>query len=234
MRKFHFVLATLLLVAISFSTHAEDKLIKSNFNVKKNINFFSVAGGGGILLNENNSFADFQVFDFGDEGTTVLLKYRLETVEKDENGEPIRQDGALSWSGKWIALGYSINANEEGYMVMYGNNSCGQNALIRTKQDGKMIWGLILTESPEGANCVSENLQGIDVDALRAKIMEGNIPGTLSGGKQKGEYMVYELLSLGSRKRYKLNGDYYYEANANTPYIRFYFKNGKLEKWLFL
>ena len=25
-----------------------------------------------------------------------------------------------------------------------------------------------------------------------------------------------------------------YEANANTPYMRFYFKNGKLEKWVAL
>ena len=44
-----------------------------------------------------------------------------------------------------------------------------------------MIWGLILTESPEGANCVSENLQGIDVDALISSqllinIFEHNTP----------------------------------------------------------
>ena len=46
--------------------------------------------------------------------------------------------------------------------------------------------------------------------------------------------MVYELLYIGTRKRYKSDEDYYYGANANTPYARVYFKNGKLEKWLFL
>ena len=81
---------------------------------------------------------------------------------------------------------------------------------------------------------MADNIIGLDVDALRTKFIKENMPGRLSEGRKMGEYMVYDMLSIGSRKRYQSNGDYYYEANANTPYIRFYFKNGKLEKYVFL
>ena len=93
---------------------------------------------------------------------------------------------------------------------------------------------LIKTDSPEGANYMTDNIIGLSVDALRTKLIKDKEPGRLSGGRRKGEYMVYDLLSIGTRKRYKSNGDYYYEANVDTPYIRYYFKNGKLEKWVCL
>ena len=120
---------------------------------------------------------------------------------------------------------------EEGYLITYGNQPCGRNSLIKTK-DGE--WYLMLSDSPEGSNCMTENIIGLSVDALRTKLIKDKEPGRLSGGRKKGEYMVYDLLSIGTRKRYKSNGDYYYEANVDTPYIRYYFKNGKLEKWVCL
>ena len=107
--------------------------------------------------------------------------------------------------------------------------------MASTNVDGEMRWSLIIsTEPPEGANTMSENILGLDVDALRTIFIKEEWPGRLSEGKRRGEYMVYDLLSIGTRKRYKSNGDYYYEANANTPYIRFYFKNGKLAKYVYL
>ena len=235
MRTLQFLLATLLLIAIPLGINAQDKFIKSDFKVRKNINLAMVdkdAVGG--MLNANKSFAEIQVFDFGDEGTTIILNFRIETRDCGEDGKPAIIEGTHSWSGKRMMLGHTSNeSGEELYVVMYGNQPCGTNALTKTRvNDGQPIWFLALSDSPEGSNFVGENLIGLDVDALRTKFKD--FPGRLSGGKNMGEYMVYELLSIGTRKRYKSNGDYYYEANANTPYARFYFKNGKLEKWLFL
>ena len=241
MRKFRFLLATLLLVAIPLGVNAEEKLIKTNFKVRKNINYVLCPDNKefpGALLNANNSYADIQVFDFGEEGTTIILKYRLESKDCDENGKPQILEGTCSWSSKWLMLAASdnisdkINKNmQEAYVVTYGNQGCGKNSLIKTK-DGE--WYLMLSDSPEGSNCMTENIIGLSVDALRTKFIKDKVPGRLSGGRRKGEYMVYDLLSIGTRKRYKSNGDYYYEANVDTPYIRYYFKNGKLEKWVCL
>lgn len=238
MRKFRFLLATLLLVAIPLGVNAQEKLIKTDFKVRKNISFYICPDdkeNPGLQLNPNKSYAEFQVFDFGEEGTTIILKYRFESQACDENGKPKILEGTCSWSSKWLMLGYSNKIpggnTEEGYLITYGNQPCGRNSLIKTKNNG---WALMLTASPEGSNYMTDNIIGLSVDALRTKLIKDKEPGRLSGGRRKGEYMVYDLLSIGTRKRYKSNGDYYYEANANTPYARFYFKNGKLEKWLFL
>lgn len=234
MRIFRFILATLLLVAIPFGINAEEKLIKSDFKVRKNISLASTNGGSPVLLNANKSFAEYQVFDFGDEGTTIILNFRLESLECGEDGKPIIIENTISWSSKWLMLGYqSQKSGAEVYAVMYGKQPC--NAMASTNVDGEMRWSLIIsTEPPEGANTMSENILGLDVDALRTIFIKEEWPGRLSEGKRRGEYMVYDLLSIGTRKRYKSNGDYYYEANANTPYIRFYFKNGKLAKYVYL
>ena len=78
MRKFRFLLATLLLVAIPLGVNAEEKLIKTNFKVRKNnINYILCPDNKefpGAQLNANNSYADIQVFDFGEEGTTIIIK----------------------------------------------------------------------------------------------------------------------------------------------------------------
>ena len=234
MRIFRFILATLLLVAIPFGVNAEEKVIKSDFKVRKNISLASTNGGSPVLLNANKSFAEYQVFDFGDEGTTIILNFRLESLECGEDGKPIIIENTISWSSKWLMLGYqSQKSGAEVYAVMYGKQPC--NAMASTNVDGEMRWSLIIsTEPPEGANTMSENILGLDVDALRTIFIKEEWPGRLSEGKRRGEYMVYNLLSIGTRKRYKSNGDYYYEANANTPYIRFYFKNGKLAKYVYL
>ena len=234
MRIFGFILATLLLVAIPFGVNAEEKLIKSDFKVRKNISLASTNGGSPVLLNANKSFAEYQVFDFGDEGTTIILNFRLESLECGEDGKPIIIENTISWSSKWLMLGYqSQKSGAEVYAVMYGKQPC--NAMASTNVDGEMRWSLIIsTEPPEGANTMSENILGLDVDALRTIFIKEEWPGRLSEGKRRGEYMVYDLLSIGTRKRYKSNGDYYYEANADTPYIRFYFKNGKLAKYVYL
>lgn len=234
MRIFRFILATLLLVAIPFGINAEEKVIKSDFKVRKNISLASTNGGSPVLLNANKSFAEYQVFDFGDEGTTIILNFRLESLECGEDGKPIIIENTISWSSKWLMLGYqSQKSGAEVYAVMYGKQPC--NAMASTNVDGEMRWSLIIsTEPPEGANTMSENILGLDVDALRTIFIKEEWPGRLSEGKRRGEYMVYDLLSIGTRKRYKSNGDYYYEANADTPYIRFYFKNGKLAKYVYL
>ena len=234
MRIFRFILATLLLVAIPFGVNAEEKLIKSDFKVRKNISLASTNGGSPVLLNAKTSFAEYQVFDFGDEGTTIIINFRLESLECGEDGKPIIIENTISWSSKWLMLGYqSQKSGAEVYAVMYGKQPC--NAMASTNVDGEMRWSLIIsTEPPEGANTMSENILGLDVDALRTIFIKEEWPGRLSEGKRRGEYMVYDLLSIGTRKRYKSNGDYYYEANANTPYIRFYFKNGKLAKYVYL
>ncbi len=234
MRIFRFILATLLLVAIPFGVNAEEKVIKSDFKVRKNISLASTNGGSPVLLNANKSFAEYQVFDFGDEGTTIILNFRLESLECGEDGKPIIIENTISWSSKWLMLGYqSQKSGAEVYAVMYGKQPC--NAMASTNVDGEMRWSLIIsTEPPEGANTMSENILGLDVDALRTIFIKEEWPGRLSEGKRRGEYMVYDLLSIGTRKRYKSNGDYYYEANANTPYMRFYFKNGKLAKYVYL
>ena len=233
MRMFRFILATLLLVTIPFGVNAEEKIIKSDFKVRKNISL-SAIDGSPILLNANKSFAEYQVFDFGDEGTTIILNYRLETKECGEDGKPVILENTYSWSSKRMLLGYqSQKSGAEVYAVMYGKQPC--NAMASTNVDGEMRWSLIIsTEPPQGSNFVADNIIGLDVDALRTKFIKENMPGRLSEGRKMGEYMVYDMLSIGSRKRYQSNGDYYYEANANTPYIRFYFKNGKLEKYVFL
>lgn len=238
MRKFRFLLATLLLVAIPLGVNAQEKLIKTDFKVRKNISFYLCPDNKenpGLQLNPNNSYAEFQVFDFGEEGTTIILKYRFESKDCDENGKPQILEGTCSWSSKWLMLAYSNKIpggnTEEGYLITYGNQPCGRNSLIKTKNNG---WSLMLTASPEGTNYMTDNIIGLSVDALRTKLIKDKEPGRLSGGRRKGEYMVYDLLSIGTRKRYKSNGDYYYEANVDTPYVRFYFKNGKLEKFVFL
>ena len=238
MRKFRFLLATLLLVAIPLGVNAQEKLIKTDFKVRKNISFYLCPDNKenpGLQLNPNNSYAEFQVFDFGEEGTTIILKYRFESKDCDENGKPQILEGTCSWSSKWLMLAYSNKIpggnTEEGYLITYGNQPCGRNSLIKTKNNG---WSLMLTASPEGANYMTDNIIGLSVDALRTKLIKDKEPGRLSGGRRKGEYMVYDLLSIGTRKRYKSNGDYYYEANVDTPYVRFYFKNGKLEKFVCL
>ena len=238
MRKFRFLLATLLLVAIPLGVNAQEKLIKTDFKVRKNISFYICPDdkeNPGLQLNPNNSYAEFQVFDFGEEGTTIILKYRFESQACDENGKPKILEGTCSWSSKWLMLAYSNKIpggnTEEGYLITYGNQPCGRNSLIKTKNNG---WALVLTASPEGSNYMTDNIIGLSVDALRTKLIKDKEPGRLSGGRRKGEYMVYDLLSIGTRKRYKSNGDYYYEANVDTPYVRFYFKNGKLEKFVCL
>ena len=238
MRKFRFLLATLLLVAIPLGVNAQEKLIKTDFKVRKNISFYICPDdkeNPGLQLNPNKSYAEFQVFDFGEEGTTIILKYRFESQVCDENGKPQILEGTCSWSSKWLMLAYSNKIpggnTEEGYLITYGNQPCGRNSLIKTKNNG---WALVLTASPEGSNYMTDNIIGLSVDALRTKLIKDKEPGRLSGGRRKGEYMVYDLLSIGTRKRYKSNGDYYYEANVDTPYVRFYFKNGKLEKFVFL
>lgn len=238
MRKFRFLLATLLLVAIPLGVNAQEKLIKTDFKVRKNISFYLCPDdkeNPGLQLNPNNSYAEFQVFDFGEEGTTIILKYRFESKDCDENGKPQILEGTCSWSSKWLMLAYSNKIpggnTEEGYLITYGNQPCGRNSLIKTKNNG---WSLMLTASPEGTNYMTDNIIGLSVDALRTKLIKDKEPGRLSGGRRKGEYMVYDLLSIGTRKRYKSNGDYYYEANVDTPYVRFYFKNGKLEKFVCL
>lgn len=231
MKIFRFILATLLLVTIPFGVNAEEKIIKSDFKVRKNISLCLI-GDSPIMSNVNTSFAECQVFDFGDEGTTIIINYRIESVVCGEDGKPVILEGTVSWSSKRLLLGYqSQNSGEEVYGVVYGNQPC--SAIIRTNVDGEMLWGLMIpSEPPTGSNYMTDNLIGLDVDALRTKFVD--FPGRLSGGKRMGEYMVYELPSIGSRKRYQSNGDNYYETNVNIPYMRFYFKNGKLEKYVFL
>ena len=239
MRKFRFLLATLLLVAIPLGVNAEEKLIKTNFKVRKNINYVLCPDNKefpGALLNANNSYADIQVFDFGEEGTTIILKYKLDITAANKHVKPEILEGMCSWSSKWLMLAASDNTLDksmpgEAYLITYGNQPCGKNSLVKAK-DG--LWYLTLSDSPEGANYMTDNIIGLSVDALRTKLIKDKEPGRLSGGRRKGEYMVYDLLSIGTRKRYKSNGDYYYEANVDTPYVRFYFKNGKLEKFVFL
>ena len=233
MRMFRFILATLLLVTIPFGVNAEEKIIKSDFKVRKNISL-SAIDGSPILLNANKSFAEYQVFDFGDEGTTIILNYRLELNECGEDGKPVILENTYSWSSKRMLLGYqSQKSREEVYAVLYGDQNC--SAMASNYVDGEMRWALIISsEPPQGSNFAAENIIGLDVDALRTIFIKEEWPGRLSEGKRRGEYMVYDLLSIGTRKRYKSNGDYYYEANANTPYIRFYFKNGKLAKYVYL
>ena len=240
MRKFRFLLATLLLVAIPLGVNAQIKYIKTDFKVRKNnINYYLYSGNkeySVLQLNANKSYAEFQVFDFGEEGTTIILKYRLESKDCDENGKPQILEGTCSWSSKWLMLAYADNIYgksmpAEMYFITYGNQPCGKNSLVKAK-DG--LWYLTLSDSPEGANYMTDNIIGLSVDALRTKLIKDKEPGRLSGGRRKGEYMVYDLLSIGTRKRYKSNGDYYYEANVDTPYIRYYFKNGKLEKFVCL
>ena len=233
MRMFRFILATLLLVTIPFGVNAEEKIIKSDFKVRKNISLCLI-GDSPIMSNVNTSFAECQVFDFGDEGTTIILNYRLELNECGEDGKPVILENTYSWSSKRMLLGYqSQKSREEVYAVLYGDQNC--SAMASNYVDGEMRWALIISsEPPQGSNFVADNIIGLDVDALRTKFIKENMPGRLSGGRKMGEYMVYDMLSIGSRKRYQSNGDYYYEANANTPYIRFYFKNGKLEKYVFL
>lgn len=239
MRKFRFLLATLLLVAIPLGVNAEEKLIKTNFKVRKNINYVLCPDNKefpGALLNANNSYADIQVFDFGEEGTTIILKYKLDITAANKHVKPEILEGMCSWSSKWLMLAASDNTLDksmpgEAYLITYGNQPCGKNSLVKAK-DG--LWYLTLSDSPEGANYMTDNIIGLSVDALRTKLIKDKEPGRLSGGRRKGEYMVYDLLSIGTRKRYKSNGDYYYEANVDTPYIRYYFKNGKLEKWVCL
>ena len=234
MRMFRFILATLLLVTIPFGANAEEKIIKSDFKVRKNISFLAVDENNISLVNANTSFAEYQVFDFGDEGTTIILNYRLETKECGEDGKPVILENTYSWSSKRMLLGYqSQKSREEVYAVLYGDQNC--SAMASNYVDGEMRWALIISsEPPQGSNFVADNIIGLDVDALRTKFIKENMPGRLSEGRKMGEYMVYDMLSIGSRKRYQSNGDYSYEANANTPYIRFYFKNGKLEKFVFL
>lgn len=230
MKKLQLVLSTLLLVTISFCSHAQDKIIKSDFYLKKNISGMFINQEKGGMVDANKSYAEFRVFDFGDEGTTVILSCYFASTEGGK-GEKLE----FAWSGKNIALGYGTNENAPGYMVMYGNRNCGMNALFQANIGGTMCWILSLdTNSPEGSHFLNDELLGISVDALRAMMVEQDVPGRLSGGQRMGEYMVYELLSIGSQKRYKSGGDYYYGVNANTPYARYYFKNGKLEKWLYL
>ena len=239
MRKFRFLLATLLLVAIPLGVNAQEKLIKTNFKVRKNINYVLCPDNKefpGALLNANNSYADIQVFDFGEEGTTIILKYKLDITAANKHVKPQILEGTCSWSSKWLMLAASDNTLDksmpgEAYLITYGNQPCGKNSLVKAK-DG--LWYLTLSDSPEGANYMTDNIIGLSVDALRTKFIKDKVPGRLSGGRRKGEYMVYDLLSIGTRKRYKSNGDYYYEANVDTPYIRYYFKNGKLEKFVFL
>lgn len=235
MRMFRFILATLLLVTIPFGVNAEEKFIKSDFKVRKNISVFgSIDGSNPVKLNANKSFAEWQVFDFGDEGTTILLNFRIESFECSEDGKPVIVEQTYFWSSKSMWLGYQSQENgDETYAAVYGNQPCA--ALGGKKVDGEKVWGLMLNaEDPKGVCFMTDNILGLDVDALRTKFIKENMPGKLSGGRKKGEYMVYDLLSIGTRKRYQSDGDYYYEANANTPYMRFYFKNGKLEKWVAL
>ena len=66
MRMFRFILATLLLVTIPFGANAEEKIIKSDFKVRKNISFLAVDENNISLVNANTSFAEYQVCDFGD------------------------------------------------------------------------------------------------------------------------------------------------------------------------
>lgn len=233
MKTIHSLLATLLLVAIAIHAKAEDKLIKSDFTVRKNLSIL-IADKSGSRLKEDRSFAEFKVLDCGEEGTTVLLHFNIETVENEDNGKPFKMDETISWSGQEIALAYTANAAEEVYMVMFGNQACGQNAVARIKIGDKYGWVLSLTKSPEGSRQTSGIHQGMDIDALRAKFLNEEVPGKLTGGRQEGEYTVYDLISLGTKRRYKWNGDYSIEMNANTPYIRFYFKGKKLEKWVWL
>ena len=91
MRKFRFLLATLLLVAIPLGVNAEEKLIKTNFKVRKNINYVLCPDNKefpGALLNANNSYADIQVFDFGEEGIADLHcrsdKYLAEEIWREQ------------------------------------------------------------------------------------------------------------------------------------------------------
>ena len=233
MKTIHSLLATLLLVAIAIHVKAEDKLIQSDFTVRKNLSIM-MSGKNGSQLKEDRSFAEFKVFDFGEEGTTVLLHFNIETVANEDNGKPFKIDETISWSSQRIALAYSANAAEEAYMVMFGNQPCGQNAMVRIKIGEKYGWALNITESPEGSHLTAGIHQGMDIDALRAKLLNEEVPGQLSGGRQEGEYTVYDLLSLGTKRRYKWNGKYTTEINANTPYIRFYFKGKQLEKWVWL
>ena len=176
MRMFRFILATLLLVTIPFGVNAEEKIIKSDFKVRKNISL-SAIDGSPILLNANKSFAEYQVFDFGDEGTTIILNFRIETRDCGEDGKPAIIEGTHSWSGKRMMLGHTSNeSGEELYVVMYGNQPCGTNALTKTRvNDGQPIWFLALSDSPEGSNFVGENLIGLDVDALRTKFIKENM-----------------------------------------------------------
>ena len=142
MRMFRFILATLLLVTIPFGVNAEEKIIKSDFKVRKNISL-SAIDGSPILLNANKSFAEYQVFDFGDEGTTIILNYRLETKECGEDGKPVILENTYSWSSKRMLLGYqSQKSREEVYAVLYGDQNC--SAMASNYVDGEMRWGRII------------------------------------------------------------------------------------------
>ena len=95
MKTIHSLLATLLLVAIAIHVKAEDKLIQSDFTVRKNLSIM-MSGKNGSQLKEDRSFAEFKVFDFSEEGTTVLLHFNIETVANEDNGKPFKIDETIS------------------------------------------------------------------------------------------------------------------------------------------
>ena len=55
-----------------------------------------MSGKNGSQLKEDRSFAEFKVFDFVEEGTTVLLHFNIETVANEYNGKPFKIDETIS------------------------------------------------------------------------------------------------------------------------------------------
>ena len=158
MRMFRFILATLLLVTIPFGVNAEEKFIKSDFKVRKNISVFGSDDKGSQPVNANKSFAEWQVFDFGDEGTTILLNFRIESFECGEDGKPVIVEQTYFWSSKSMWLGYQSQENgDETYAAVYGNQPCA--ALLGNKVDGEKVWSLMLiAETPKGVCFMTENI----------------------------------------------------------------------------
>lgn len=179
----------------------------------------------GILIDgdaskANNMICHFKMYDFGEEGKTVMVD--LPELAKQINVEK----QVYSWSGNIKLVPAKQEGGLDGYVIMRGNYACG--GLIKTN-DG---WMLML-QSGERDHLVSDLYPGMNLTQVENKMKEelGRCQFKQTG--KSGGFTIYTLYWLDMQKSYHWDGDYHYKVSNDKAYARFFFdSNSKLHKWI--
>ena len=221
-----------MLVTMGVSTACAQEYVDRDFTITKNISVF-ILNGKPYRLDEKTHKATLRIYNFGDQGNTVVLTLDLPSVRE---ADPSVDNMEYTWSGKNLHV---IKKKENGgdvYAITRVNRSPLMCASLMevVLDNGSRVWAPMIPEQNDNTRCISDIHSGMTRLAVESKCKELGF-SQFKFVRNDGNMKVYELQWLDMQKKQHWFGreDYHYEVSNDKTYGSFWFdSNDKLVKWL--